>query len=94
MAQPGSALAWGASGRWFKSSRPDSERAWSSAVLDGDFRPFVFASGARGGLILAHNVEVVLDYVRAVTTNPSSGSNACFKRETLRAAVRRGAAAP
>jgi hypothetical protein len=23
VAQPGSALAWGASGRWFKSSRPD-----------------------------------------------------------------------
>ncbi len=27
VAQPGSALAWGASGRWFKSSRPDSEKA-------------------------------------------------------------------
>ena len=23
VAQPGSVLAWGASGRWFKSSRPD-----------------------------------------------------------------------
>ncbi len=23
VAQPGSALAWGARGRWFKSSRPD-----------------------------------------------------------------------
>ena len=26
MAQPGSALAWGASGRWFESSPPDSAR--------------------------------------------------------------------
>jgi len=57
-----------------------------SAVRSDKLRP--------GGLILAHNVEMVLDYVRAVTTNPFSESNACFKRETLRAAVRRGAAAP
>ena len=27
VAQPGSALAWGASGRWFKSSRPDHLKA-------------------------------------------------------------------
>ena len=26
VAQPGSALAWGARGRWFESSRPDSSR--------------------------------------------------------------------
>ena len=26
VAQPGSALAWGASGRWFESSRPDRSR--------------------------------------------------------------------
>src|SRR5882762_1647386 len=30
VAQPGSALAWGASGRWFKSSRPDQLKAADS----------------------------------------------------------------
>src|SRR5512133_842900 len=32
VAQPGSALAWGASGRWFKSSRPDSGGRESARV--------------------------------------------------------------
>src|SRR5256885_7906587 len=36
VAQPGSALAWGASGRWFKSSRPDH------------WRPLIFFAFARG----------------------------------------------
>jgi hypothetical protein len=29
VAQPGSALAWGASGRWFESSRPDHHHSLS-----------------------------------------------------------------
>jgi hypothetical protein len=29
VAQPGSALAWGARGRWFESSRPDEQGARS-----------------------------------------------------------------
>jgi hypothetical protein len=36
VAQPGSALAWGASGRWFKSSRPDHLSTESSAAGSRD----------------------------------------------------------
>ena len=31
VAQPGSALAWGARGRWFESSRPDKIKAFAKA---------------------------------------------------------------
>ena len=31
VAQPGSALAWGARGRWFESSRPDQQKARSES---------------------------------------------------------------
>src|SRR3954469_7063308 len=48
VAQPGSALAWGASGRWFKSSRPDHWRPLIFLVFPGrsgasDFRFFGIA---------------------------------------------------
>ena len=39
VAQPGSALAWGASGRWFKSSRPDhlKKRVYSGDIFQADY---------------------------------------------------------
>src|SRR3954471_12344509 len=39
VAQPGSALAWGASGRWFKSSRPDH---WRPLIFLEKFRGLAF----------------------------------------------------
>ncbi len=48
VAQPGSALAWGASGRWFKSSRPDHLKAAESLGKPGVLRPSPFPdSGPR-----------------------------------------------
>ena len=39
---PGSVLAWGASGRWFESSRPDFSLKFESAFLDrGSFMSFL-----------------------------------------------------
>ncbi len=35
VAQPGSALVWGTSGRWFKSSRPDHIRERAFSTLTG-----------------------------------------------------------
>lgn len=43
MAQPGSALALGARGRWFKSSRPDKRLA--SRVSETDLRRYDFRPG-------------------------------------------------
>src|SRR5260370_34610154 len=42
VAQPGSALAWGASGRWVKSSRPDQFGVVISLEQFNESRPFVF----------------------------------------------------
>jgi hypothetical protein len=36
VAQPGSAFAWGARGRWFESSRPDKKKAFKF-VFEGFF---------------------------------------------------------
>ena len=38
MAQPGSALAWGARGRWFESSRPDHFLRAEYVISWDDFR--------------------------------------------------------
>ena len=45
MAQPGSALAWGASGRWFESSPPDLSRGTTGF-------PFFFRDVAQPGSVL------------------------------------------
>ena len=45
VAQSGSALGWGPSGRWFKSSRPDSRESFPKA----GFRPRVDQRGGRRG---------------------------------------------
>src|SRR5207245_8172054 len=46
VAQPGSALAWGASGRWFKSSRPDQWRPLISLACAKGIRGLTFWVGA------------------------------------------------
>ncbi len=70
MAQPGSALAWGASGRWFESSRPDhylstleepttltgSPRQWIFDRVLGVFGYFLYEVG--GALALVAHVSV------------------------------------
>src|SRR3954468_18234637 len=47
VAQPGSALAWGASGRWFKSSRPDISRPLIFLGVPGMVRGLTFWDRAR-----------------------------------------------
>src|SRR5512138_3653677 len=51
VAQPGSALAWGASGRWFKSSRPDHLKAAGSLGKPEGLRPSPFAAVAAHELV-------------------------------------------
>ena len=53
VAQPGSALAWGARGRWFKSSHPDSQSSEAEGQGSKGFGVWLnlaraLASGARG----------------------------------------------
>src|SRR3954462_6640270 len=53
VAQPGSALAWGASGRWFKSSRPDHWRPLISPEVPERSGASAFGEAAAGRKLAA-----------------------------------------
>src|SRR5260370_13024277 len=74
VAQPGSALAWGASGRWFKSSRPDQFGAVISLELFNVSRPFVFPNEARGG-----PRGTIVDAALAATSIGTAGMSVRFR---------------
>ena len=82
MAQSGSVLAWGASGRWFESSHPDQEKA--SKTLLGFFisetrQKLAFVSGKEmkktaglmAGLAFLETTPT-LDHANASERNPDS----------------------
>jgi hypothetical protein len=50
VAQHGSVLEWGSSGRWFESSRPDYEIALKSLFYEG-FREFYFWESFTAGVL-------------------------------------------
>ncbi len=69
VAQPGSALAWGASGRWFESSHPDksSGRHALGVITPSKYSPLKKGALLFQGLIPSNRND--LDYVPQ-TLNP------------------------
>src|SRR5216684_4802726 len=70
VAQPGSALAWGASGRWFKSSRPDSPRPLIFLTLSGRSEASSFGKMAAGSKLVAK-----VPFFRSGTTGAGARSS-------------------
>src|SRR5882672_7410514 len=89
VAQPGSALAWGASGRWFKSSRPDHWRPLIFFLFGRRSGASSFGFWATGSKLVA-KVEIF----RSGTPAPAPAPRAARSRASRprRAVVLRAAA--
>src|SRR5712672_3232779 len=72
VAQPGSALAWGASGRWFKSSRPDHKRPLIFRTFSGRSGASSFGFWAAGSKLVA-KVAAFLSGTTGAGARSSSG---------------------